>query len=90
MPPNLEIEPKGHQRTATEAFFSRMPEWVLLGNGWFEVDGRLKVNPWEAPILRDPRFEARYRPAIVRPPDQEPFHLWVRDDAPTTPDMRFE
>ena len=82
VPPNLDnVDMKGHHRTATEYVLARMPEWVLLGNGW--TDGaKASVNPWEHSIVLDPRFQSNYRQVGIEVEGIDPFFLFIHNNAP--------
>lgn len=62
LPPDLEnVAVKGHHRFDGNWVLSREPDYLLLGNAVLQPDsGQLSINPWEADIVRDPRFAAEY------------------------------
>jgi len=62
MEPDLEnVGVKGHHRHSADWVFRQGPDYIILGNGIVQPDtGQVSVNPWEADIVRDPRFQAAY------------------------------
>jgi len=64
LPPDLSgVGVKGHHRHDGGWVLDQSPDYLILGNGVIQpVTGTLDVNPWEADLLADPRFEQMYRP----------------------------
>ncbi len=62
--PDLEgVGVKGHHRHDGGWVLDQEPDYLILGNGVVQPDtGTLDVNPWEADIVSDPRFQSLYRP----------------------------
>jgi hypothetical protein len=65
--PDLEgVGVKGHHRHDGGWVLDQEPDYLILGNGVIQPGtGTLDVNPWEADIVSDPRFEAMYRPLTL-------------------------
>lgn len=62
LPPDLVgVGVKGHHRHSADWVFGQRPDYIVLGNGIVQPGtGQVSVNPWEADIVRDPRFQAAY------------------------------
>lgn len=62
LPPDLEgVGVKGHHRHSADWVFEQRPDYIVLGNGVVQPGtGQVSVNPWEADIVLDPRFQAAY------------------------------
>ena len=62
LPPDLKgVGVKGHHRHSADWVFLQRPDYLILGNGIVQPGtGQVSVNPWEADIVRDSRFQAAY------------------------------
>lgn len=59
--PDLEtIAVKGHHRHDGAWVLDQEPDYLLLGNARFQPDGRVEINPWEADVVGDGRFQRDY------------------------------
>ena len=57
---------KGHHRHDGQWVLDQEPDYLVLGNGVVQPGtSTLDVNPWEADIVNDPRFESLYRPLTL-------------------------
>ena len=84
-PPALDsVGMKGHHRFDGPWVLDQRPEFVILGNG-VRVDGVLWVNPWEATVLSDPRFQQGYVQMRAPIPGGEPVDVFKRADVPPLP-----
>lgn len=63
-PPDLSsVRVKGHHRHDGRWVLDQRPDYLILGNGVIQpTTGAVDVNPWEADIVADPRFDREYRP----------------------------
>lgn len=73
VPPDLDaVKVKGHHRFDGSWVLDREPDYLILGNGILRDGPRpVEINPWEADIVADPRFELEYARELVelRRPD---------------------
>lgn len=85
--PNLDIQVKGHHRSATDWMIEQAPEWIVLGNGT-RIGGRLEINPWEAALFQSKEFQGAYSRVEVDLGEGPPLDLFVRHGWPLPEGVR--
>ena len=86
--PDLSVALKGHHRSDGAWVLSQEPDYVILGNGVRDHEGRLVVNPWEKDLVNDERFPKEYLRESVPIPGGADLDLYRRRSAPPLPGAR--
>ncbi len=86
--PDLRVELKGHHRSDGAWVLGQEPDYIILGNGVRDHEGRLVVNPWEASIVQHPDFRERYLHEYLPIPGGADLDLFRRKGSVALPGAR--